>query len=65
MAEPEFRITPKKYTEESVVISSRIPRDMLRDLDAIAARTGRSRNEVLTLSLEFALAHLKIAEKEV
>lgn len=63
MAEPKFQITPKKYTGESSVVSMRMPKDMLRDIDAIAARIGRTRNEFLLLSLEFALDHLEIEEK--
>ncbi len=62
--QPEFRLSPKKYREESVVFSSRVPKDLLRDLDKTAERTGRSRNEVLTLCLEFALKHLIIEESE-
>ena len=60
MAEPVLRITSKKYTEESLVISLRLPKDMLRDIDAVAEKTGRTRNEILTLSLEFALEHMTI-----
>ena len=62
MERPELRLSPKKYKEESVVFSSRVPKDMLRDLDKVAEQTGRSRNEVLTLCLEFALKHLIIDE---
>ena len=60
MADPVLRITSKKYTEESSVISLRLPKDMLRDIDAVAEKTGRTRNEILTLSLEFALEHMTI-----
>lgn len=60
MSEPELKITPKRYTEESVVISARFPKDMLRELDEVAMKTGRSRNEILTLSIEFALNHMKV-----
>lgn len=31
-----LRIEAKKYVEESVVISSRIPKDMLQDIDFVA-----------------------------
>ncbi len=62
MSEPKFQITPKKYNGESTVASIRIPKEMLRDIDAIAARIGRTRNEFLVMSLEFALEHLEIKE---
>jgi len=36
MAVPKLIIQPKKYTEESTVISMRLPKDMIRDIDSIA-----------------------------
>ena len=63
MSEPKFQIKPKKYTGESSVVSMRMPKDMLRDIDEIAAKTGRTRNEVMLMSLEFALDHLEVEEK--
>ena len=63
MAEPKFQIKPKKFTGESTVVSMRMPKDMLREIDAVAAKTGRTRNEFMLMSLEFALEHLEIEEK--
>ena len=63
MSEPKFHITPKKYTGETAVISLRLPKDMLRDIDEAAAKAGRTRNEFMSMSLEFALEHLEIEEK--
>ena len=64
MEEPKLRIKPKKYTAESAIVSMRVPKDMVRDLDAVAAKTGRTRNEIIAMSLEFALDHMEIREKE-
>ena len=58
MNTPKFEIPVKKYTGGSTVVSFRLPKDMLRDVDEVAARTGRTRNEVLSLCVEFALEHL-------
>ena len=63
MGESKFQITPKKYIGESSVVSLRMPKDMLRDIDEIAAKTGRTRNEFMLMSLEHALDHLEIEEK--
>jgi hypothetical protein len=41
-----------------------MPKDMLRDVDAVAQKTGRTRNEILLKCIEFTLTHLEIAEKE-
>ena len=63
MDELRLEIPVKKYTGESAVISMRLPRDMLQEIDTIAADTGRTRNEVLTLCMEFALNHLDRGSK--
>ena len=63
MDEPRLEIPVKKYIGESAVISMRLPRDMLQEIDAIAADTGRTRNEVLALCVEFALNHLDRGSK--
>lgn len=60
MQKPKLQISPKKYIEETVIISMRMPKDMLRDIDTVAAETGRTRNEILMLSMEFALENLEI-----
>lgn len=62
MAEKKFILKAKRYTEESQVFSVRMPRDMLRDLDAIAKTTGRTRNDVILKSVEFAIRNLEIPE---
>ena len=64
MSEPVLRISPKKYQSETTIISMRIAKDMVKDIDQVAALTGRTRNEILTMSLEFALTHMEIIMKE-
>lgn len=65
MSKPTLKITPKKFGGESTVVSMRISKDMLKEIDAVASATGRNRNEILTMSLEFALDHAEIMmEKE-
>lgn len=60
MDEDRLQIRPRSYTEASVVVSMRIPKDMLRDLDAAAEETGRTRNEIISVCLEFALKRMDI-----
>ena len=64
MSEPVLRITPKKYNGETTIISMRLAKDLVKEIDNVAALTGRNRNEILTMSLEFALTHMEIALKE-
>ncbi len=60
MGEPKLQIAPKRYGGESTVISMRLPKAMLREIDAAAKATGRTRNEILALGLEFALDHMEL-----
>ena len=62
MNEKKLRISPKKYNGESTIISMRLPKDMLRDIDAVATETGRTRNELLSMCMEFALENMEIGE---
>ena len=64
MAEQILRITPKKYAGETTIVSMRLSKDLLKDIDFVASQTGYNRNEILTKSLEFALAHMEIVIRE-
>lgn len=64
MENPKLQITKKRYAGESTVISVRLPKDMLADIDEIAAFTGRPRNEILTMALEFAVKHMEIEPED-
>ena len=64
MSEPVFRIPRKKYGGDTTVVSMRISRELLNDIDKVADLSGRNRNEILTMSLEFALDHMEVVMKE-
>ena len=64
MERPILRISPKRYSGETTIVSMRLAKDLLRDIDAVANVTGRTRNEIMTMSLEFALNHMEIVMKE-
>ena len=64
MEKPILRIEPKKYVEESTVVSMRMPRDMVKEFDNIAKLTGYTRTELLMLCLEFSLSHMEIVLKK-
>lgn len=64
MEEPTLRLEPKKYTGESTVVSMRMPRDMVQELDRIAASTGYTRTELVMACLEFSMNHMEIMQKE-
>jgi hypothetical protein len=64
MAENVLRIEAKRYREDSVVMSARIPKDMLQDIDFVAKESGRTRNEIVTMFLDFALKNTEIIDKQ-
>ena len=57
---PKLEINSKKYKGESAVVSARVPIELIRRLDLVAEETGRTRNEILLLCLEFALDNTEI-----
>lgn len=65
MEMPILKIEPKKYTGESTVVSMRMPRDMVKELDTIAAATGYTRTELMMLCFEFSLQHMEIVQKQI
>ena len=64
MEEPILRISKKKYCGDSAVVSVRLPRDMLADIDKLAKFTGRSRNEIMQTCMEFAISHMQIMHED-
>lgn len=60
MSEKKLVITSKKYRGDSSVISARLPNELIRSLDMIAERTGRTRNEIIQMCLEHSVDNIEI-----
>ena len=60
---PKLIIPPKKYKGETTVISVRMPKDMIADLDKVADVTGRTRNELMLMCMEFALNNIEMSQE--
>ena len=58
--EKKLTIEQKKYKGESSVVSARLPIELIKEVDRIALETGRTRNEILVLCLEFAIENIEI-----
>ncbi len=65
MDEPVLKIPAKRYGGDSAVVSVRLPKDMLRELDQAAQAAGRTRNEIMSLALEFALEHMEVTNQKI
>lgn len=63
MIDKKLIISPRRYKGETSVVSARLPVDMIKALDKIAENTGRNRNEIVALCLEYALDNLTIASE--
>ena len=48
-----------KKEEKTVVITLRIEKELQEEFDRLAAKSDRSRNEVMCMALRYALEHLE------
>lgn len=64
LSEKKLVIQAKKYKGDSVVISTRLPLELVQSIDQIAEKTGKTRNELVLLCLEFAVNNLVIESGE-
>ena len=62
MENKKLVIPSKKYRGDSMVVSTRLPNELVSSLDEIAQKTGRTRNEIMQMCLEFAVENLEIKE---
>lgn len=62
MPDKKLIITSKKYRGDSMVVSTRLTTELVKELDKIAEKTGRTRNEIIQICLEYAVDNLTIEE---
>ena len=60
----EFVIKPKKTYTNSTVVSARLPQEIIDKLEDMAQQTGRNRNELILMCIEYALDNIKIEQSE-
>lgn len=61
--ENKFIIHPRKPPYgKTIVLSARLPAQLVRQLDRAAQKTCRTRNELMVLCMEYALERLEIPE---
>ena len=56
----KFVVTPKN--EKSVTITIRIDADLNQELESIAQKSGRSRNELINMAIQFAFKHIEFID---
>lgn len=62
MAHKNLIISAKRFRGDSSVVSVRLPVDMIDEIDSIAAKTGRTRNEIIQKCLAFSIENLEISD---
>ena len=58
----KFVVRQKKYDkkeDKNVVMSLRIERELQEEFDKLAAKSDRSKNELMCMALRYALEHLE------
>lgn len=56
----KFVITPKE--DSTVTMTIRIERELQEQYNQLSARTNRSRNELITMALKYALDNMELKE---
>ena len=60
MGNEKFQIQSKKYTGNTSVISIRVSDDLIKKIEEVSKDTGRPRNEIIALALEYALKNVEV-----
>lgn len=58
--EKKLIISPRRFKGDSSVVSVRLPNDLVKSLDEIAEKTGRTRNEIIQKCIEFSVENLEV-----
>lgn len=62
--ENKFVVRPRRPAfGKTTVVSARLSDDMIEELDKVAKQTGRTRNELIQMCVDFALKNLEIPEQ--
>lgn len=59
----KLTISVKKYSGETSVVSLRMPDELIKKVDLVAEKTGRTRNEIIIKCLDYAIDNMIIDDK--
>ena len=58
--EKKLIISQRRFKGDSSVVSVRLPNDLVKSLDEIAEKSGRTRNEIIQKCIEFSVENLEV-----
>ena len=58
----KLEIHVKKYRCDTMGVSARLPSDLVARIDSIAEQSGKNRNEIVQLCLEFAIENIELKD---
>lgn len=58
--EKKLIISQRRFKGDSAVVSVRLPNELVKSLDEIAEKTGRTRNEIIQKCIEFSVENLEV-----
>ena len=58
--EKKLIISRRRFKGDSAVVSVRLPNDLVKSLDEIAEKTGRTRNEIIQKCIEFSVENIEV-----
>ena len=63
MAEKKLEISTKKYLGESTTVTVRLSVELVDEIDKIAQKTGRTRNDIIHKCIEYGVDNITITEE--
>lgn len=58
----KFIVRSKRSYGDNMVVSCRMPKELVKQLDEIGNRTGRTRNDLILKCVEFALDKVEVID---
>lgn len=62
--EKNLKVSAKKYIGETSVVSLRMPNELIKKIDDVCDKTGRTKNDLIIKCLDFAIDNIEIVKND-
>lgn len=62
--EKKLKVSTKKYIGETSVVSLRMPNELIKKIDDVCDKTGRTKNDLIIKCLDFAIDNIEIVKND-